>query len=103
MSFSIYFYNKFFWEQENLGGTKEILGRTAPECPPVAKDLPLIINNKSFGTRNLCGKARNSKIKLVDSCTEKYTWHFIFKVSTALKTEMAWTLFELCDKPEKRC
>jgi len=52
LSFSIYFYNKFFWEQENLGGTKEILGRTAPECPPVAMDLPLIINNKSFGTRN---------------------------------------------------
>jgi len=30
----IKFLKKFFWEQENLGGTKEIWGGTAPACPP---------------------------------------------------------------------
>jgi len=35
----VYVQNKFFWAQQNFGGTKEILGGTAPEFPPLTTGL----------------------------------------------------------------
>jgi len=49
--FLLYFWNKFFWEQENLGRHKRNLGVTAPECPPWLRACTTISNEqieKSF-------------------------------------------------------
>jgi len=61
--FLSYVWNKFFWDQQNLGGIKKIWGVTSPKCSPRVCGPGQNRCQKVFyfGPSSLCRRTRRSK------------------------------------------